>query len=121
MFRWTCRSRGTWRKVLGAGCQISNGTGHNPGEVSTAYILDKNRLCFVNELIVALLDQVVVLPQIDGLVRRGIALIRSLSMSIEVDFPGCQGVNIMTIDYLVGLRWNLLLASKLRYDQLSFR
>lgn len=89
LFRWTCRSKGTWKKVLGAGCQISNGTGHNPGEVSTAYILDKNRLCFVNELIVALLDQVVVLPQIDGLVRRGITLVRSLSMPIEVNFPGC--------------------------------
>lgn len=121
LFRWPCRSKRTWRKVFGAGCQISNGTGHNPGDVSTAYLLGKNRLCFVNELIVALLDQVVVLSQIDGLVWSGIALVRSLPMPIEVDFPGCYGISVVLVNQSDFVRRDILLASKLRYDQLSFR
>lgn len=69
--------------------RISNEIGRNQGQVSIAYKSGKNRGRFFEKLVIALLDQVVVLSQINGLVGRGITLVGSLSVTIEVNLPGC--------------------------------
>lgn len=59
-----------------------------------AYQLGKDSSCLFEELIIALLDKVVVLPQIDGFVRRSIARVCPLSIPIEMNLPSCQTVSI---------------------------
>lgn len=57
--------------------------------VPNSYKSSKNASCFLEEFVIALLDQVVVLAQINGLVGRSITLVRPLSLSIEVNLPSC--------------------------------
>lgn len=53
---------------LAPGCGTSNGTEHSLDRALKTYKSGKDTSCFVEKLVIAFLDQVVVLSQIDGLV-----------------------------------------------------
>ena len=92
-------------------------TDEKMGEI--VYLLD---ISTPLELILAFLKQIVVSLHLHGLRRRPLTLEVTLSVTIEMNFPGYRKVRTSnTIKFSGRKRENLLLASKPRYDQLSLR